>query len=77
MIERNLGNIERLMRLIAGILLGAWAITSPQMHALEWLVLVGATMLFLNGIFSRCYLWNLLGITSCDQNLNKRCSPTC
>jgi hypothetical protein len=77
MIERNLGIIERILRLVAGLLLGAWALTSSEMNVVEWMVLVGATMLVLNGIFSRCYLWNVLGINSCDQNLDKRCSPTC
>jgi uncharacterized membrane protein len=77
MIERNLGNIERLLRLIAGILMAAWALSATQMNAIEWVALVAAVMLILNSTLSRCYLWSLLGINSCDQNPGKRCSPNC
>jgi hypothetical protein len=77
MIERNLGNIERLFRLAAGLLLGLWAITATQMNAIEWFVLLIALFLILNGVFSRCYLWYVLDINSCDSNTDEGCSPTC
>jgi hypothetical protein len=77
MIERNLGNIERIFRLLAGLLLGAWALTSSDMNAIEWFVVVISIMLVMNGIFSRCYLWYVLDINSCDEPLGKRSSPSC
>ena len=77
MIERNLGNIERLLRLAAGLLLAIWAVTSTHMSAVEWLVLLLSLFLILNGVFSRCYLWYVLDINSCDQNTDERCSPSC
>ena len=77
MIERNLGNIERLLRLAAGLLLGAWAITATQMNAIEWFVVLISLFLILNGVFSRCYLWYVLDINSCDANTDEGCSPTC
>ena len=67
MIERNLGNIERLLRLTAGILFSAWALSQPAMNGIEWFVMFIANALILNGIFSRCYLWYVLDINSCDK----------
>ncbi len=77
MIERNLGNIERFIRLAAGLLLAAWALTATDMGALEWLVLLISLLLLLNGVFSRCYFWYVLGINNCERSTDKRCSPTC
>ena len=65
MIERNLGNVERLLRLLAGILFGAWALRQPALNGIEWFVIVISIALMLNGVFSRCYLWYLLEINSC------------
>lgn len=62
MIERNLGNIERVIRLFAGLLFGAWSISQPSLNAVEWFVMIISTFLILNGIFSRCYLWYVLDI---------------
>lgn len=65
MIERNLGNIERLLRLLAGILFGAWALSQPVLNGIEWFVIAISIALILNGVFSRCYLWYVLDINSC------------
>ena len=64
MIERNLGNIERVVRLLLGIAFGAWAFLQPQLNGVEWLVMVIALALILNGIFSRCYVWYVLDVNS-------------
>ncbi len=66
MIEKNLGNVERLMRLIFGLTLAVWALMQPQMNVIEWFVLAMSLMLVLNGVFSRCYLWYVLEINSCS-----------
>jgi hypothetical protein len=68
MIERNLGNFERLLRLFSGIAIGFWALTQPSMNGIEIFVIVISIMLVLNGIFSRCYLWFVLDINSCTDN---------
>ena len=39
MIEKNLGNIERVFRLLFGLTLAVWAIAQPQMNVIEWFVL--------------------------------------
>ena len=69
-IERNLGNIERVIRLFAGLLFGAWSISQPSLNAVEWFVMIISTFLILNGIFSRCYLWYVLDINTSDTQGN-------
>ena len=64
MIERNLGNLERVIRLLAGLLLLAWAITRPTMNGVDWFILVVSLALVLNGVFQRCYLWFVLDINT-------------
>ena len=78
MIERNLGNIERLFRLCFGIALLAWALTRPALNGVEWFVVVVSVALILNGIFSRCYLWFVLDINTCPPgNPECRADPAC
>lgn len=62
MIERNLGNVERVFRLLFGVLVGSWALLQPALNAVEWFVIIISLFLILNGIFSRCYLWYVLDI---------------
>ena len=64
MIERNLGNVERVIRLFAGLLFGAWSLSQPSLNAVECFVMIISTFLMLNGIFSRCYLWYVLDINT-------------
>jgi hypothetical protein len=64
MIERNLGNAERIVRLLVGLLFGAWALYQSPLNGGEWALVAVFIMLVLNGIFSRCYLWYLLDINT-------------
>ena len=64
MIERNLGNIERVVRLLLGIAFGVWALLQPQLNGVEWLVMMVALALILNGIFSRCYVWYVFDVNT-------------
>ena len=64
MIERNLGNVERVTRLVLGIAFAAWALVQPAMNIIEWFVVAVSLALILNGIFSRCYFWYLLDINT-------------
>ena len=64
MIERNLGNGERLIRLLFGVFLFGWAYQQTRMNGVEWFVVIAAVALILNGIFSRCYLWFVLDINT-------------
>jgi hypothetical protein len=64
MIERNLGNIERIFRLLFGLALAAWALTRPHLNGVEWFVMVISVALVMNGLFSRCYLWYVLDLNT-------------
>ena len=78
MIERNLGNAERVVRLLLGMVFLGWAVTRPALNGIEWFVVVISTFLILNGIFSRCYLWYVLDINSCpDGDEDCRADRTC
>ncbi|ARN74369.1 YgaP family membrane protein [Oceanicoccus sagamiensis] len=64
MLERNLGNIERVIRLVFGLGLLFWAYTQTTMNAIDWFVVIISVMLVLNGIFSRCFIWWILGLNT-------------
>ncbi len=79
MIERTLGNLERVLRLLAGIGLLAWALERPVLNGIEWFVILISVFLIMNGVFSRCYLWYVLDINSCDPAADPDCrrDPSC
>ncbi len=64
MIERNLSNLERIVRLMAGVALLAWVLSSPYSNGIDVFVTIVAVALIMNGVFSRCYLWYVLDINS-------------
>lgn len=64
MFERNLGNLERVVRLLFAVGLTIWAFAQPSLNLTEIFVLAVAVMLALNGIFSRCYFWYLFNINT-------------
>ena len=66
-IEQNLGNVERVLRLIAGIAFALWAISQPALNGIEWFITAVAIALILNGVFGRCYLWYVLDVNTCDR----------
>jgi hypothetical protein len=73
-IERNLGNVERVIRLLLGGWLMALAIASPGLNGIEWFIGIVSTCLILNGIFSRCYFWYVLDIDT-HKSRSGSCSP--
>ncbi len=78
MIEKNLGNFERIVRLLAGLGLLAWAFSRPSLNGVEWFVMLIASFLILNGIFSRCYLWYVLDLNTCQSSdPNCQADPNC
>lgn len=70
MLEKNLGNVERVVRLLAGVFFIGWAFSQDSMNGIDWFVVIISLMLILNGIFSRCYLWYILEINTCDKKAN-------
>lgn len=67
MIDRNLGNAERIVRLFFGIIFGGWALSQPALNGVEWFITAVSLSLILNGIFSRCYLWYVLDVNTADE----------
>ena len=72
MIERNLGNIERVVRLLMGIAFMVWVLSQPFMNGIEWFVSAVSLMLILNGIFSRCYFWYVLDVNTCNNERRRK-----
>ncbi|MHA7815522.1 MAG: YgaP family membrane protein [Pseudohaliea sp.] len=68
MINRNLGTLERTLRLVGAVVLAGWVLSRDSHGPLSALAGIAALALFANAIFSRCYLWALLGISSCDPD---------
>jgi hypothetical protein len=77
MIDRNLGNIERVIRLFVGIVFAAWALLQPSMNVIEWFVVGISLALILNGIFSRCYVWYVLDINTRDTHGDTPATTIC
>lgn len=77
MIEKNIGNIERVVRLLMGLSLLAWALLQGALNPIEWFVIVVAASLILNGIFSRCYLWYLFEVDTRHKPSNSKPSSIC
>jgi Protein of unknown function (DUF2892) len=77
MIERNLGNIERVVRLFLGVAFAAWAFLQPSMNVIEWFVIGISLALLLNGIFSRCYVWYMLDINSLETRRETPSTTIC
>ena len=74
MIRRNLGNLERLVRLVLGMGLWAWALMQPSWGLWEFVAIVAAGCLVANGVFSRCYAWYVLDINTADGDKSE-CEP--
>jgi hypothetical protein len=77
MIEKNIGNIERLVRIALALCLAAWAYRQRELNGIDWFVVAVAVALFLNGVFSRCYLWYVLDINTCGTGKDCRTEYTC
>jgi hypothetical protein len=77
MIDRNLGNLERVIRLLFAVVFSLWALTRPEMSLAEWAVLLLALFFFLNGLFSRCYLWYILDINTYRDTQTDSDSAAC
>ncbi len=67
MIGQNLGMIERIVRLLLGIGLAAWALMQPTLGITEGVALLAASFLVLNFLFGRCYLWLLCNLNTREQ----------
>lgn len=67
MIAKNLGNLERLVRLCVGVFFAIWTLSQHYLGVAEWSVGMIALLLILNGVFSRCYLWYLIEVDTSSR----------
>lgn len=74
LIEKNLGNAERLVRLLGGALLFVWFLAQPDINGMELFVALVSLCLVLNGVFSRCYAWYILDLDTRHGMANDRSS---
>jgi hypothetical protein len=68
MIERNIGQTERIVRFLLGLVLLGFVIASGSFGAPQALALIAALALFWNSIFARCYLWKWLNVSTCTAS---------
>ncbi|MGK0499218.1 MAG: hypothetical protein ACJAYG_000852 [Oceanicoccus sp.] len=64
MIKKNLGYIDRAIRLLLAALILMWLWGQGTVGILELLVGICGLFLVLNVIFGRCYLWQLLRLST-------------
>ena len=62
--QRNIGKIERILRLLLGVVICVSVILMGNSNLADSILLVIGTFLILNGVTARCYLWRWLGINS-------------
>lgn len=72
MIVKNLGNVERVLRIVTGIGLILVLLGQSEVSTVDWLLGIAGILLILNGIFSRCYVWFLF-----DLNTHKSKDASC
>lgn len=64
MFKTNVGGIDRVVRILAGIALLAWWYFAPGM-GLRWIPLVLGIIALATGILSTCPLYSILGLNTC------------
>jgi hypothetical protein len=67
--KKNVGGIDRVLRIVAGLILVALAATG-QIGAWGWLGLI----VLATGLFSFCGAYTLLGVSTCPVKTNDQAS---
>ena len=68
MLERNVGTVDRVLRVIVGVVLLATIFLIEG--SAQWIGLVGLVPLF-TGLFGTCPLYRLFGISTCPATAAK------
>lgn len=63
MFAKNVGGIDRILRIVVGLALLAGFFLNPE-ASLRWLYLIGIVPLA-TGLFSTCPLYSLFGFSTC------------
>lgn len=61
----NVGSLDRLLRLVLGVVLIALSIILVGLGGWQWLLAVVGAILLLTGLFRFCPAYRLLGIRTC------------
>ncbi len=65
--RKNVGNVERGIRLLLGLALAVVVMQRPQFGWIEAALSLASVFLVLNALSGRCYLWRWLGIDSSEE----------
>ena len=63
MFKTNVGGIDRVLRIVAGLVLLAMFFIYPD-ASWRWFTLIGIVPLF-TGLFSTCPLYSIIGLSTC------------
>jgi hypothetical protein len=66
MFAKNVGTIDRVLRIVVGVALLAAFFMTPATGALHYIYLIGIVPL-LTAVFGTCPLYSILGISSCPM----------
>jgi Protein of unknown function (DUF2892) len=64
MLTKNIGTVDRIIRIVIGVALLAWAIAGMPFHAYSWIGYVGVVPL-LTAFTSFCPIYRLFGANTC------------
>lgn len=65
MLKKNVGGIDRILRIVVGLALIAGFFLNPD-ASMRWLYLIGIVPLA-TGLMSSCLLYSVLGINTCPM----------
>ncbi len=61
----NIGKLDRILRLVLGVVLILAALTAGGMGIWEWLLLLAGAAMLLTALTRRCPAYSLFGINTC------------
>lgn len=67
MFAKNVGTIDRFIRIVVGLALIAFAVFSSAEISWKWVGYIGILPLF-TAVFSSCPLYSILGLSSCPRS---------
>lgn len=69
MFAKNVGTFDRLIRIVIGVALLAFAVMGPADTSWKWIGYIGIIPL-LTAFLSTCPLYSILGLSSCPMRSN-------
>jgi hypothetical protein len=68
--KQNVGGIDKVIRLVLGLALAGYGY-----YAMMWWLLAIGVVVFLTGVFSRCAVYSIFGISTCPVTPEVTKSP--